>query len=224
MKKTILIINYITLVINIALAISYATYGGLFLKAMTSFSFVFTGILNMICVKVYNITKVNVAFIMLIGMFFGMCGDVFINLEFIPGAVVFAFGHVFYFVAYNKVDRMCKKDFIGAMVLAFVTAAFLFLTPIFDFGGIVFSVVIFVYCIIISMMTSKAVMNFKRNDSVSNKFWAIGSIMFFFSDIMLVLDLFADTPKITIFLCLLTYFPAQWVLAHGVYKLSVENE
>ena len=46
---------------------------------------------------------------------------------------------------------------------------------------------------------------------------AAGSVLFYFSDLMLVLRWFADAPRIASDLCLMTYFPAQGLLAASVY-------
>ena len=182
MEKKVRISNYFMLAIILVLTVCYINYGGLLIKSLTSISFVITGSINAIYVKNTNPSKFKIAFLMLIGMYLGMCGDVFINLEFVPGAIAFAFGHIFYWIVHIKRDAVCKKDIVAAIILTSATAAFLFLTPIFDFGSIVFSVVIFVYCIIISNMASKAIMNLTRKKSCVNKCWAVGSILFFFSD------------------------------------------
>ena len=48
-------------------------------------------------------------------------------------------------------------------------------------------------------------------------FVALGSVLFFFSDVMLVLSWFAGAGRWADVWCLCTYFPGQGLLAHAVY-------
>lgn len=45
----------------------------------------------------------------------------------------------------------------------------------------------------------------------------IGSILFFFSDLMLVFDWFLSMGRIAGILCMSTYYPAQCLFAFSVY-------
>ena len=71
-------------------------------------------------------------------------------------------------------------------------------------------------------MVGKAVSNYIQDRSVQNLIILIGSILFFVSDFMLLLNLFS-TIKIRVFgqslfrlLCLTTYYPAEFMLAHSI--------
>lgn len=44
----------------------------------------------------------------------------------------------------------------------------------------------------------------------------LGSILFYISDFMLLLNVFGDVPG-TSYLCLITYYPAQFILAFSLF-------
>ena len=67
--------------------------------------------------------------------------------------------------------------------------------------------------LVISLMVGKAVGNHLRLKQRRTLVLAVGSVLFFLSDFMLLLDIFADAPRIAIWLCLLFYYPAQCLLA-----------
>ena len=73
------------------------------------------------------------------------------------------------------------------------------------------------YALIISCMLGKASANYYRAQSLVTGLLQLGSILFFFSDFMLCLNIFADAPHITNILCLYTYFPGQCILAHSLF-------
>ena len=93
------------------------------------------------------------------------------------------------------------------------------LTPFLDFGSSFMKSICSVYALIISMMVGKAVSNFLEDKNTSNKMIVIGSILFFVSDMMLMLDKFGSVPG-TSYLCLGTYYPAQFVLAYSMFKYA----
>ena len=49
-------------------------------------------------------------------------------------------------------------------------------------------------------------------------FVAVGSALFYFSHLMLALNVFACASYITDTLCLATYYPAQWLLAYSICR------
>lgn len=222
MKKGILTTNYILLILLALFTMSYDIFDMLLLKWAASTCFVVLAFVNFFYVRKTRPQKTKVALIMLIGMVLAMGGDVSINFSFIAGAAVFAMGHVFYLITYCVIEGFRKSDFALTFVFLAGLTCFLFATPIFDFEGL--DVIIFAYCIIISAMAAKAVMNAYRDLSKSNLIFACGSVMFLISDIMLVLNLFAETSNITHILCHSIYFPGQWVLAYGMYHLATEKK
>ena len=161
---------------------------------------------------------------MLIGIIFAMGGDISINFNFMVGAAVFATGHVFYLITYCTIQKMMKKDWILTLILFLGISGFLFLTPIFDFGDLAMHIIIVVYCVIICSMTAKSITNALDIRTKSTILFACGSVMFFISDIMLVLNLFANTTHLTYVLCHSIYFPCQWILAHAIFHLAEDAQ
>ena len=84
-------------------------------------------------------------------------------------------------------------------------------------------VVVVVYAIIISFMVGKAISNWmdgllkEKKSKPLELVIVLGSLLFFFSDCMLLLNVFADFPKVVDVLCLATYYPAQILLATSIY-------
>lgn len=222
MKNTVVKLNYVLLVALLISTVCYDVLKAFPLKCLTSTWFVLLGAVNLFYVVKTNAKQRTVAILMMIGICLAMGGDVAIYFNFIVGAAVFAMGHVFYLITYCTIERIRKSDCILMLIIFAAVASFVFLTSIFEFGDPVMEVVIAVYCVIISSMTAKAVMNAWRERSKANLFFACGSVMFLFSDIMLVLNLFANTSDITFILCHSIYFPGQWVLAHAMYHLAEE--
>ncbi len=218
MKKTLNIINFCLILAILIGDVFYILYGTLAIKGITSAGFVLLGIINLIYALKNKTDKKEFGFIMLIGLVFAMLGDILLEIEFIIGALLFAIGHVFFFVAYCTLIKFQWKDlFYGAMI--FVPAIFVILfIPIFDFGGTMMQVVCIVYAIIISCMTGKAISNYIQNKNVLSLILMIGSILFLFSDLMLLFNVFTNAPRVIGILCLATYYPAECLLAYSLLR------
>lgn len=222
MKKTVTLLNILLLIILIINTICFNTFNAFHYKCMASASFVLLGIINLFYIIYSKSSHIKIGILMLIGIIFAMGGDISINFNFMLGAAVFAIGHIFYLITYCSIKKMMKKDWIITLILFLGTSAFLFLTPIFDFGDLIMHIIVAVYCIIISSMTAKSITNACDIRSRHLILFACGSVMFFISDVMLVLNLFANTSQITYILCHSIYFPCQWILAHAIYHLADE--
>lgn len=222
MKKGFIIFNLIMFVLTIALDIIYALNGGLLLKASASLCFVLLGIGNLIyCLKTNNNKKY--AIWLVVALFIAMLGDIAINLNFIIGAVIFAIGHIFYFVAYCFLHKICWKDLICASCIFVVALLIILLSPQLNFDNIIMKMVCIIYALIISFMLGKALSNFITSCTTLNLVILIGSILFFFSDAMLLFDVFGNVPA-TGLLCLFTYYPGQFVLAHSIFTFVNTNK
>ena len=110
-----------------------------------------------------------------------------------------------------------KLDLLLTGAILIGTAALILLYPKFDFGGALMQGVCLVYGLIISCMVGKAVSGGIREKTLPMIIMAVGSVLFYFSDLMLVLRWFADAPRLAGDLCMITYFPAQGLLAASVY-------
>lgn len=220
MKKT---FQNIILPLNIALILAivlgdicYITLGGLAIKATTSIFFVLLGTVNLI----YAIfTKKPLVFpiIMTIGLIFAMLGDIFLNIEFIVGALLFAVGHIVFFIAYNCNQKFKLTDLIYTLAIFIPSIIFILFMPFLDFGDLLMEIIVTCYALIISFMVGKSIANLVNQPTAQNILITIGSILFFFSDLMLLLDVFGNLSAVFEVLCLVTYYPAECLLAMAIF-------
>ena len=219
-NKGIFALNLLLAVLVQASMIWYLDCGGLWRKGLTSFGFVLLGVLNLAYLIAVRRKPFRFLGILVIGLVFAMLGDIVLNVNFIGGALLFAVGHIFYAISYAQLQRIGKLDLLLSGVIFAAAALFLLLAPIFDFGDAVMKGICVGYALIISLMFSKAVSNYRRNKCRAYALMALGSAMFVFSDFMLLLDVFANGPAITDTLCVMTYFPGQCIQAHALYWLA----
>jgi uncharacterized membrane protein YhhN len=168
--------------------------------------------------------KKNFAILLCVGLFFAMLGDIILNIHFIFGAVLFAIGHVFYFGANMFLQKICIWDFVIAVVIFVPAVLFMLLCPIFGFESILMKLVCVFYGAIISFMVGKAI-NLAINQKTLTSFaLAIGSVLFFVSDFMLLLHVFGNVGLWSNIVCLATYYPAQFLLGFSIWVLCFEDK
>lgn len=197
----------------------------LLIKSLSSFGFVLIGLISLLYLSKQNVTIKKFTIMMLIGLIFAMFGDIVLEIDFIIGAILFAIGHVFYFVAYCCLNKFLWNDLlIGASIFIPATLIILFL-PIFDFGGALMQLLCVVYAIIISCMTGKAISNYIKLKNFLTLILMIGSCLFLFSDLMLLFTVFCNISKVFRYLCLISYYPAEILLALSLFinKKNKEN-
>jgi hypothetical protein len=186
-------------------------------KSVTSILFVIIGLINLIFIlKTANHYR-RFATIMFIGLVFAMLGDIVLEIKgyFIHGAALFAIGHIFYFASYCFIAKFTWKDLIPGTIIFIPALLFIVFAPIFNFGAILMEIVCIIYALIISLMLGKAISNLIREKNLLNILLVIGSALFMFSDLMLLISRFAGIPLFSHF-CILTYYPAQCVLSHSL--------
>lgn len=212
-------------ILNIALAILilvgdilYMTIGGLLIKSLTSICFVALGAVNLIYALKSKTPKRKFCIVMLVGLFFAMLGDILLEIEFVVGAALFAIGHIFYFAAYCTLSKFNPKNLIPSACIFVPVSLIILFVPIFDFGGTFMQIVCLVYALIISLMVGKSISNLIKEKNFLNIILVVGSVLFMFSDFMLLFDVFADVPRIFGILCLSTYYPAEILLAYSISK------
>ncbi len=225
------IFRNIILPLNIALIfavvlgdICYITLGGLAIKAITSIFFVLLGLVNLTYVIITKRQALHFPIIMTIGLFFAMLGDILLNIEFIVGALLFAVGHIWYFVAYNFVQKFKPSDLIYGLAIFIPAIILILFVPIFDFGGLLMQIIVIAYALIISLMVGKSIANLVTQPTPQNILLAVGSILFFFSDLMLLLNVFGNLSPVFDVLCLVTYYPAECILATAIFTHKTQQE
>ncbi len=216
MKKLAYIFNSILLALILAGDICYIIFGGTWLKGLTSVMFVLLAVLNLIFAIRLKKCNIKFASFLLTGLVFAMLGDILLNIHFITGAVLFAMGHVFFFVSYLFLVKFNWWDLLCGAIIFVPSVLFIVLAPMFNFGGVTMELVCVFYALIISFMVGKAASNFIRQKNLLNLLILIGSVLFFFSDLMLLLNVFGGLPKFVDVLCLITYYPAEFLLAHSI--------
>ena len=191
----------------------YLTEGGLLLKGLCSSGFALMGTVNLIFAFINGVKNKRFAVSLSVGLIFACLGDIFIGFNFVLGASLFAIGHVCYFISYCTLSPIRKADLLISGGIFFAAGAFVLFCPLLTFDNVVMQIVCVVYALIISLMVGKAISNFLRERTVLTAVILVGSVLFFFSDLMLVFDWFMGIGRIAGLLCMSTYYPAECLLA-----------
>ena len=214
-NKKVFTINISLMLAILVLDFMYMLFPSLMLKTVTSLVFVAAGVVNLLFAIAQ---KVDLKFpiILCVALFVAMLGDVIINIEFMSGAIIFAVGHIFYFVAYCMLKKFSWVDLVCIIGVAIPSLCVVLFTPGLNYGAVIMKVVCCAYAAIISCMVGKALGNMIKEKTLTNIIIFIGSALFFISDLMLLLNVFGNI-KWAIVLCLLTYYVGQIIIAFGAY-------
>lgn len=216
MKKIFTILNFVFLALIVAGDVCYTIFGGLWLKALTSLIFVTLGGINLFYAIKNKTNYLKFSIWLVVGLVFAMAGDIVLNIYFIGGAILFAVGHIFFYVAYCNLAKFKWTDLFYSAII-FVPSLFVLLfVPILNYGSVLMQIVCIAYALIISLMLGKSIANFVREKNVFTLIILIGCALFFFSDLMLLFDVFAGA-KIAGILCLATYYPAEFLLGYSIF-------
>ncbi|MBP3704071.1 MAG: hypothetical protein J6I98_00930, partial [Clostridia bacterium] len=79
------------------------------------------------------------------------------------------------------------------------------------------------YAVIIAAMVGKALSNLRYGRSLARGLIALGSAMFWFSDLILAIDMFGASSRLTWVLCSYVYWPAQTIMAYALFHFSREQ-
>lgn len=194
------------------------------LKCICSGGFALIGLLNLGYALSIGQPQKRFYIAMVLGLLLAMSGDVIIGYSFIFGAAVFALGHVCFVVAYCMMQKVRTIDLAISGVLFVGATAFLLFCPLLSFDESVFRIVCIVYALIISTMLGKALGNLIRERTLLYGIIALASALFFFSDLMLVLDWFIGLWDWTSEACMGTYYPALCLLAVSMYMRTRETK
>ena len=208
---------------------SYDIFGGLWLKGFTSFWFVFLGFINLIYAKKKKCKDLKFIILILLGLILGMCADVLLGSIFILGILSFALGHVMYLLAFYTLEKFEWKHLFVILPISFLSIYIVIGTPYIQINDPMLKKLLFGYALIIAFMLSKAITNVWKDKSMYRWIILLGSIMFYFSDIVLGIDMFGESSRLTWILCSYVYWPAQNILAYSLYhyvnqKVETENE
>lgn len=213
--KKIFIINIILMIVMLLFDALYIIFDGILLKALASGVFVLVGLINLI----YSIKlkiKHKFSFILFFGLIFAMMGDIILEIQFIFGALLFAVGHIFFFVSYCTLMDIKVRDFCYGLAIFIPSMLVIIFVPIFSYPNLLMEIICVVYALIISLMVGKSISNYVQQKSLLNLIIVIGSVLFFLSDLMLLLNVFGDINVAGI-ICLVLYYPAEFLLAYSIY-------
>ena len=82
------------------------------------------------------------------------------------------------------------------------------------------TLLVLLYALIISVMVGKSATLFKGNKIIACVIF-IGSLMFYLSDMFLMFNVFGNMGKIFSILCLVFYYPAEYVLASSIGVVEI---
>ena len=187
------------------------------LKCICSAAFASLGVINLSFAVATAQENSEFFILMSAALVLAMLGDVFINKSFAMGAGFFALGHVGFAVAYSFLQGFNSLDVIIVCVIFSATAAVLLFAPCVDFGSKTNKWICLSYSFIISVMLGKATANLICQANTVNALISAGSLLFFFSDLMLVLNWFVRVGKWAGHACMGTYYPALCLLAFSMY-------
>lgn len=195
------------------------------LKIICSSGFALMGIINL--VGAYKkIADKKVMVCMTFGLIFAFLGDVAINPNFVLGVIFFALGHVFFVASYIAYRKMERLDVILSLCLGGFSVGFILLFPYIFFEVEILKYVVLLYAVIISVMVAKSIGNAMREKDMFTGMIALGSILFFVSDMMLLLAWFSTIEgRWTSNVCMAAYYPGLCLLAGSmvVYINNIRN-
>ena len=212
--------NIILLTCAAACLVYYDIAGGLWLKGVTSSWFVLLGGLNLWAARKQDGTRLRFLVLMETGLLCGMCADVLLGIAFFAGVGVFALGHILYLAAFCSLEKFRLRDLKIIIPLALLSVLFVTATPWISVEDPILQKLLPCYALIISAMLGKAIANLIRRPNLFRWLLAIGSILFWFSDLILAIDMFGQSSRLTWILCSYSYWPAQNILAHSLFHAS----
>lgn len=220
MKRLSLLLTVLLSAVMIALCVVYYQKGGNFFKGTCSAAFTAVGAVNLIFCAVEKRKKLFFPVLTFSGLFLCAAGDVLLLHHFIFGAALFVCGHVLYVIAYCTLEKPSAKDILFIAAVAAISLCVVTLVPAFNYGSALMEAVAVVYAVVISFMLGKALSNLICKGNGVNAAIAVGSLLFFVSDIALAFNIFGGAPAWSNPLCLVTYFPGQLLIAWSLYLYS----
>ncbi len=214
--------NFLLLVCAIVCLVCYDIFGGLWLKGVTSGWFVLLGFFNLYYGWKRGLKKFRFLLLIQLGLVLGMCADVLLGTVFVLGILAFAAGHVCYLAAFYGLEKFDRKDLLIILPLTAVSIFVVTGTPYIRVEDPLLKKLLVGYAVIIAAMLGKAGSNLLRRRSVHRWLVLLASAMFWFSDLVLAVDMFGTSSRLTWILCSYVYWPAQDLLAHSMYYFMDE--
>lgn len=174
-----------------------------------------------------NPNNFNYFLFIFIGLLFSFLGDIFLgikssnlttaNILFLCGLISFSITHIFYSLSFINLSKLFFRDFLFAIMLAFILISILKCIKKINFKNMFIPVCF--YGLIISFMVCTA-LSLVTTTYLNSLFLSLiisGSILFLISDYILSFVLFyKNYPKIISILNLITYYIAQILIALSI--------
>lgn len=221
LQKTFRTLNILLLVCAMTCLVCYDIFGGLWLKGLTSCWFAALGRTNLVYARKRKCPNMRFLYCIAAGLVFGMCADVLLGVQSILGIVSFALGHVCYLIAFYTLEKPKMKDLFIVLPIAVASLFVVTGTPYIQIEDPLLKKLLLGYAVIIACMLGKAISNLDK--SSSRRLICLGCAMFWFSDVMLAIDMFGTASRLTWVLCSYTYWPAQNILAHSIFHFVNEH-
>ena len=216
--------NIALMICAMACLVCYDIVGGLWLKGVTSSWFVMLGGVNLWAARKLEWKHLRFFVMMAVGLLCDLAADVLLGINFLVGVGVFALGHVFYVVAFFLLEKPSFRDLWFILPVMVVSVFVVVGTPWITVEDPFMRKMLLGYAVIISLMLGKAFSNLIRCLGTFRWLIAIGGFMFWFSDVVLTVDLFGQSSRLTWILCSYSYWPAQTLLAHSLFHRLKECE
>ena len=219
-QKSLKLVNILLLVCAAVCLLCYDHFRGLWLKGVTSSWFVLLGAVNLFSLRKQPGVPLRFLIFMEIGLLCGMIADVLLGKVFLVGIIVFALGHVLYLVAFYSLEKFSLRDLKFILPLAAVSLFVVVGTPWITVKDPLLRKMLLGYAAIIAAMLGKSLSNLLRKPCLFRWLLAVGSILFWFSDLALAVDIFGQSSRLTWILCSYCYWPAQNILAHSLFHVK----
>ncbi|MBQ7579360.1 MAG: lysoplasmalogenase [Clostridia bacterium] len=221
LEKKSIILNIILAILILIADVLYITVpcSPYITKTIASSLFVVMGVINFILMVKNDKQQFYFGLFLLMGLIFACSGDILLIDVFVIGASFFGLGHIFFFLAFCFLNGFKVKDFVCGAIIFILSFLLIEFYKGFNFGGL--KILVVVYALIISIMLGKATMGvFEKNNKWINIVIFVGAFLLFFSDLMLVLYMFAGRKLVFDILCLCSYYPAEAILAFSIFATS----
>lgn len=216
-------VNVALMIGTVACLVCYDILGGLWLKGVTSAWFVALGAVNL-CYGLRRGVRHPYLWLTALGLALGMAADVLLGPAFIFGLLFFAAGHVLYLAGFFSLEKFRRQDLCYILPIAAVSLYAVVGTPFIRVDDPVLLPLLLGYAVIIACMLGKAISNWRVHGTPSRLLIMVGSILFWFSDLMLAVDMFGVPSRMTWILCSYSYWPAQALLAYAMFRFAEEQK
>lgn len=168
----------------------------------------------------------KVASLIFCGLILGFTADLFLEINFYAGFLVFVAAHIFYYLAFSVYSRMNLKKWIFILLFVATFAVLDFFAPWFDFKGLFPFIVI--YSAVWAFVFVKSIDSLKWKSAYS-KTMVLGIVAFGISDILLQFKFFPEenfsavTASLIFLISNSFYYLGQLLIAHSIGKDYIEK-